>query len=55
MIAQNKSLNKISEPFKSNKSVVEMSYNIVKARGKEIKVQTTDREKTTFTIQLSFT
>ncbi len=52
MITQIKRLNKIREISKSNKSVIQMSYDIVKAHGGEIKVETKEHEGTTFIIQL---
>ncbi len=50
-MTQNKSINKIREILKSNKSVVQTSYDI-KAPGGEIKVETKEGEGTALTIQL---
>ena len=49
-MTQNKWLSKISEIHKSNKSVIQTSYDIIKAHGGEIKVETKEGEETTFII-----
>ena len=51
---QNKCLNEISEIYTSNKSVIQMRYDIVKAHAGEIKVETKGGEGTIFIIQLPF-
>ena len=59
MITWNKSFNKISEIYKSNKSlpcrqagVIQIIYDIVKAHGGELKVQTREGGGAEFIIQL---
>ena len=47
---QNKCLNEISEIYTSNKSVIQMRYDIVKAHAGEIKVETKGGEGTIFII-----
>jgi hypothetical protein len=51
-MSQNKCLNEISEILKSNKSVIQMSYDTVKAHGREIKLEIIDGEGTTFRVSL---
>ena len=51
-MTQNKYGNNISEIYTSNKSVVQMRYDIIKAHGGGIKVETKEGEGTTFIIQL---
>ena len=46
-------MNKISEIHKSFKSVIQMSYDIIKAHGGEIKVETKGEEGSTFIIQIT--
>ncbi len=52
-MTQNKYMNKISEILTSNKSVIQIIYDIIKAHGGEIKVKTKKGEGTTFIIQLT--
>ncbi len=51
-MTQHKCLNEISEILKSNKSVIQMRYDTVKAYGGQIKVATKDGEGSEFIIQL---
>ncbi len=52
MITRNKCLNKISEIYKSNKSVIQIIYDIIKAHGGEFKVETKKGEGAEFVIVL---
>ena len=51
-MTQNKYSTPISEIHKSIKSVIQMSYDIVKAQVKELLVETQEGEGSTFIIQL---
>ena len=51
-MTQHKYRNNISEIYTSNKSVVQMRYDTVKAYGGEIKGATREDDGTTFIIQL---
>jgi len=51
-MTQNKYFTQISEIHKPFKSVIQMSYDIVKAHGGEIKVNTKENEGSEFTIIL---
>jgi len=53
MITWNKRLNKIGEIHQSSKSVIQTNYDIIKAHGGEIKVETKEGEGTIFTIILT--
>ena len=53
MTQKNKQIQQISEIRKSFKSVIQMSYDIVKAHGGELKMETKQGEGSTFIIQLT--
>jgi len=52
-MTQNKYISPIGEIRKSFKSVTQMSYDIVKAHGGELKMETKQGEGSTFIIQLT--
>ena len=52
-MTQTKRLSKISEIHKSFQSIIQMSYDIAKAHGGELKVEAKQREATVFSISFS--